>query len=275
MRNQRLIEWSYWPVSKSLMAWLRADSVLMEYARRGETLSAWEPYVWEFSSVVTGLIVVWLVIQFDRRYPLNSANSGRNLIAHALFSVAASLIHVVGMVLLRHGAYALMNSRYDFGDWPTELWYEYRKDAVSYVNILLIVYVYRFWSSRVIEEASPISEDENSSSASGERFLVRKMGKDFLLRASAIEWVEAAGNYMNLHANGRVYPLRETMNALQERLDPGKFARVHRSFMVNIDCVESIQPSESGDGTIRLRSGDEIRLSRRYRDDLLDRVRGG
>ena len=275
VRHQRLLEWSYWPISKSLMAWLRADSVLMEYARRGQALAQWEPYVWEFSSVITGLVAVWLIVLFDRRFSLNSERAGRNLLAHALFSIPVSLVHVVGMVLVRKVTYSALGGTYDFGDWSTELWYEYRKDAVSYINVLLILYIYRFWSTRILQEASPISDNDQTTSAPCERFLVRKMGKDFLLRSSSIEWVEAAGNYMNLHANGRVYPIRQTMSALQESLDTSRFARVHRSFMVNLDFVESIQPADSGDGTIRLTTGEEIRLSRRYRDEIVDKVQTG
>ena len=100
------------------------------------------------------------------------------------------------MVLLRKGIYTAMGSTYDFGNWPLELWYEYRKDAMTYVGILLTLYVYRYLSSRLISEAQPIDEGEAAPAEGSwaERFLVRKFGRDFLLRADQVEWVEAAGN---------------------------------------------------------------------------------
>lgn len=101
-----------------------------------------------------------------------------------------------------------------------------------------------------------------------ERFLVRKLGKDFLLPAAEIEWIQAWGNYVNLHVRGHDYPLRSTMAAIERRLDGQRFVRVHRSHIVNLDFVQSIVPLESGDARAMLTTGGEIPVSRRYRDAL-------
>lgn len=97
---------------------------------------------------------------------------------------------------------------------------------------------------------------------------MRKLGKEFLLSANEVEWLQASGNYMNLHVRGRAYPLRSTMAVIATQLDPAKFVRVHRSHIVNLDCVAEIQPLDTGDARIVMRDGSEIPCSRRHRDAL-------
>jgi Response regulator of the LytR/AlgR family len=104
-----------------------------------------------------------------------------------------------------------------------------------------------------------------------ERFLVRKLGRDFLVNAREIEWLQASGNYVNLHVRGRDYPLRTTMAAIKDRLDPVRFVRVHRSYFVNLDYLAEIEPLETGDARLILRDGARVPCSRRYRTPLRER----
>jgi DNA-binding LytR/AlgR family response regulator len=108
-----------------------------------------------------------------------------------------------------------------------------------------------------------------------ERFLVRKLGKEFLVAANDIEWLQASGNYVNLRVRGHDYPLRSTMAALEPRLDPARFVRVHRSYMVHLDRIAEIQPQESGDARLLMRDGSRIPCSRRYRPALRGVAAGG
>ena len=269
LKYRRAIEWSYFPVMWSVGALISATSVWMEYQRRGEPLPLWEPLTWEYSSLVVGLLCVWLVVRFDRRFSLLDPKIGAHTLAHLAFTLVYTAIHVPGMVMIRHAVYGLAGRTYDFGDWGFELLYEYRKDFATYFGVLVTLYVYRFLSSRLIGEASPIQDGEaTDADPRTERLLIKKLGKEFLLRAEQIEWVEAAGNYMNLHAAGAVYPLRETLTGLLSRLDPDRFVRVHRSYIVNIDQIAEILPQDNGDGLIRMQDGAELRLSRRYREAL-------
>ena len=89
-----------------------------------------------------------------------------------------------------------------------------------------------------------------------------------LVAAHDIEFLEAAENYVNLHVRGRVYPLRSTMTAIQDRLDPARFARVHRSYIVNLDFLDQIEPLDTGDARLLLKNGSRIPCSRRYRSAL-------
>jgi DNA-binding LytR/AlgR family response regulator len=98
--------------------------------------------------------------------------------------------------------------------------------------------------------------------------LVKKLGKEFLLPAAEVEWLQAWGNYVNLRVRGRDYPLRSTMAEIETRLNPQRFVRVHRSYIVNLDCVEVIEPLDSGDARAKMRDGGMLPVSRRYRENL-------
>ncbi len=105
-----------------------------------------------------------------------------------------------------------------------------------------------------------------------ERFLIRKLGREFLVAANDIEWLQAAGNYVNLRVRGHDYPLRSTIAGIESRLDPRLFARIHRSYVVALDHVVSIEPLDTGDARVHLRDGTTLPCSRRYRQDLRART---
>ncbi len=268
-RYQRRWEIAYWLVHASIVVLLNATSVVMEYQRRGEALPIWQPFVWEASSQLMILALLPLIILADRRWPIRMGVLRRHLLIHIGCSVVFSLAHVSGMVALRHAAYAFSNDKYDFGRWAVEMVYEYRKDFFAYVSILVTINVYRYIVSQLRGEATVIAEGEDAPAPTyPERLLVKKLGKEFIVKVQDIDWIEAAGNYMNLHIDNRIYPLRETMAGLEKLLDAKQFARIHRSQMVNLDRVREIQALESGDYKVTLHSGQELSLSRRYRDRL-------
>lgn len=104
------------------------------------------------------------------------------------------------------------------------------------------------------------------SVASVERLLVKKLGKEFIIKVSDVEWLESSGNYVNLYINDRAYPLRATLGKLSEQLENRGFCRIHRSYAVRLDAIESITPLSSGDGEVKLLSGKVLNISRRYKE---------
>jgi two-component system LytT family response regulator len=86
------------------------------------------------------------------------------------------------------------------------------------------------------------------------------------VNVASIDWIDAAGDYMCVHAEGRTYVLRETMKSLESILDPKVFQRVHRSTIVNIGRVRRLRPHTYGEYFLTLEDGQEIKLSRSYRD---------
>jgi two-component system LytT family response regulator len=102
-----------------------------------------------------------------------------------------------------------------------------------------------------------------------DRFLVRGNDRFYFVRAESVDWIEAAGNYVRLHADGLTHLVRQTMKRLEQELDPELFVRIHRSAIVNIDRVAEIRPLFSGEYLVQLKSGVELTLSKSYRDRLL------
>ena len=96
-----------------------------------------------------------------------------------------------------------------------------------------------------------------------------RSGRETLrLDVDTIDWIDAAGDYMCLHAGGQTHVLRATMKELEDMLDPSVFQRVHRSTIVNLARVRSLRPHVNGECFLRLQSGQEIKLSRSFRDKV-------
>lgn len=259
----------FWFIIGLLQTFVGTVSVITDYQRLGLPQQWWKPLVWSLSSQLTGILLIFSIVWFDLKLKSNSVNLTKSVAAHVGFSMVYSLIHVVSMVLLRKLSYWLMGEHYDFGDWSQELVYEYTKDAYSYVWIIVIIYAYRFITARLRGEAKVLITGEDSPDPERpERLLVKKIGKEFMIKVEDIDWIEASGNYMNLHLKQRVYPLRETMANLERKLDPRQFVRIHRSTMVNLDRIGEITPLESGDFDVSISTGIVLRLSRRYRDNI-------
>ena len=107
-----------------------------------------------------------------------------------------------------------------------------------------------------------------------DRLVVKTSGRVIFLKAGDVDWIDAAGNYVKIHTGGETHQLRETMSRLEDRLDPEKFLRIHRSTIVNIERIRELQQQFHGDYLVVLKNGQRLTLSRSYRDriqELLDR----
>jgi len=113
-----------------------------------------------------------------------------------------------------------------------------------------------------------LAQVEAQPPRSRERLMLRSDGRLYFVRIDDIDWVEAAGNYVKLHVGRDTHLMRETMSGIEKMLDPSRFLRIHRSAIVNLDRVREMQPWFSGEYTVILRDGTQLRLSRVYRDRL-------
>ena len=269
---RRTLEAAFWIAVFALQAGFNSVTTLDDLARAGLRHEPWQPVVWEFSSNLVLLVLVPALIAFERRFPVRTDTMPRSLWIHAAASVAFSLLHVAAMVALREAAYGSFGARYDFGDWPVRWFFEYLKDVRTYVLMLGAILVYRFVMLRLQGEARLLDAPEDGPAGEPverpQRFLVKKLRKEFLVAANDIEWLLAQGNYVALHVRGHDYLLRSTMAAIEARLDPARFARVHRSYVVNLDLVAEIEPLDSGDARIVLKDGTRLPCSRTYRNAL-------
>jgi two-component system, LytTR family, response regulator len=107
------------------------------------------------------------------------------------------------------------------------------------------------------------------------RVAVALRGRTILLDVMTIDWVQAADNYVTLHAGGREYLVRDTLAALERQLDPDRFARIHRSTIVNLDRIAQLEPATHGDGIVQLHDGTRLVITRTWRDRVVRALKPG
>lgn len=271
-RNERRNAALLWIVIVAVQTAANIAIIRADQARIQLDYPFWSVAVAEISSALMLLALVPALLAFDRRVPLSDrARSARNLLAHLAFSVPWSAAHVAGMVALRKLAWSVQGGTYTFDPWLAEFGYEYLKDVRTYFALLALIYLYRFVLRRLQGEAKFIPE-QNPGPEPADRFLVKMLGKEFLVRIDDIDWIEAAGNYVSLHVGSSCYMLRETMTGIEKRLAGHGFVRVHRSAILRLDRVDHIEPFDSGDARAHLRSGHSVPVSRGYRQELKARL---
>lgn len=274
LRHRRYFEIAFWLLLSVGNTVANSITVTMDLEAMRIGFERWEPWTWEATSALLWLLLIPAIAAFDRRAPLERGALRRSVPLHVAATLAVSLLHVAGMMLLREGVYAAHGMAYAHRPWLETVGYEYLKDARSYASILATLYLYRFVLRRWQGEAAFLGEGREDAPPAPvtDRFLVKKLGREFLVRVDDIDWIEAAGNYVTLHVGDRLYPLRETMAGIERRLDGRRFARVHRSAIVHLDRVQQIEPFDTGDARAHLRSGAAVPVSRRYRQALKDRL---
>jgi len=248
---------------------LATSRIMEEVASGSEELpfETWEPFLWEISSAVTILL---LVVPIKKLLDLGlltwqkPVRSGFGLLAASL---VFSFCHVIAMVMIRELVYWFAGSNYEFGSVVFGLIYEYRKDLLTFVIIVAVIYSYRFIVARLNGEASLI-EYLGNKPKSTDRILIKKLGKEFIVKVDDVDWLEASGNYVNLHVGERIYPTRNTISALIATIEHKGFCRIQRSFGVNLDRIESIQILDSGSAELTLLDGTVLPVSRRYKECL-------
>lgn len=272
LQIRRPIEIGFWLVFFCIIFVSETMVAIMDSYRYGADTNSWEIASWEGTSIIVLLLLIPLIVYLDSRIPWRWSNLKVAVPAHVLFSLIFSILHVGMMVGMRKLIYFLNDSYYDFGSIFEQFFYEYLKDARAYAIILAIIYLYRHIVLRLQGEASllEVSETSNQNDSQSDRILVKKLGREFLIKVIDIEHIEAAGNYVNLHINKRVYPLRETLTKIQQRLDDATFKRIHRSHIINLNLVAEIKPLESGDAQVLLSSGRVIPMSRTYRNPFIE-----
>ncbi|MBM4188950.1 MAG: hypothetical protein FJ206_16745 [Gemmatimonadetes bacterium] len=107
-----------------------------------------------------------------------------------------------------------------------------------------------------------------------QRFLVREGETVRTVELEAVEWIESQGDGVALHAAGREHPVRLTMQAIAQRLDPDRFLRIHRSTIVRLDRIARVEPVVAGEDVITLVSGASVRIGKTYRESVRSVLQG-
>ncbi|WP_053982288.1 LytR/AlgR family response regulator transcription factor [Marinagarivorans algicola] len=274
-----------------LNALVLASSIVMEVQRTHTEppFALWEPFIWQFTSAIAVLLLIPLIHAYLNKRPLSWLTPIRSVVIFLVLAIIFSIAHVGLMVGMRKLVYLYQGRSYIFGSLAFEFIYELRKDILTFATLLIISYGYHFIVSRLMNEAETIKEvaeeeptatnpetTQNKATdqavTSRDRLLVKKLGKEFIVRLEDVEWMEASGNYINLHIGQRIYPIRKTLSAFTLEIANKGFCRIHRSHSINLDRIDSIISLPSGDGEVTLNSGKVLPISRRYKDELKCRL---
>ena len=253
-------------------------SVANDLVRRGVRVDPAAPWIWELSSAASLLVCFWVLLIGDPALRARVHSAWARLGVYAAASAVFCIAHVAMMVALRHLAYRLAGWNYDFGPWGDGLWYEYRKDVLTFVAMLVGIAVWRRLAVRT--PATPVAPAELPAMPSSAEpgapptFLVRTPQGDLLVRADEIDWVEAQGNYVALHVQGQVRLMRQTLAEMQTRLAAHGFIRTHRRALVNRERMQAILTPDLGEPGVRLSSGQVAPLSESRRSEVLRLVLG-
>lgn len=230
-------------------------TVAQDRARGGHPVPLWEPLIWEASSGLVLAAMLPAALWFARRHlpqaPPRFAWLGWQVPAALLFS----LIHVVAMGGVRWAAYSAIGAWYDplgpLGDWP----YELRKDLLVYAGIVV---GYAIWRGPLL---GPVAAPREGA----DPIEVRDGARRLFVPIEDILWVEAAGNYVELHRRSSPVLHRAPLSQMERRLAEAGFVRIHRSRLVRRDAIAAVETKPSGDFTVRLVTGEMLAGSRRFR----------
>jgi len=114
---------------------------------------------------------------------------------------------------------------------------------------------------------------EGEGGSARERLVVRDGERTIVLPLADVSWVEASGNHVLLHVGSQVHRVRDTLTNVEARLDPARFARIHRRFIVALAAIRELRPWSGGDQVLVLRDGAKLPVSRNYRSALAARLR--
>jgi two-component system LytT family response regulator len=100
------------------------------------------------------------------------------------------------------------------------------------------------------------------------RIVIKEPERVSFLEVAEVDWIGAHGNYVQVHSRGKLHLVRDTLDGMEQKLDPAKFIRLRRSAIVNVDQIKELHPLFNGEYTIVLKDGYELTSSRRYRRNL-------
>lgn len=216
----------------------------------------------QVTSAFAVLIMIPFLVHWLKLFPLSLQKWPRVVIGHTIGSMFFAFGHFVLMVGMRIPWYAFNGRSYVWREpFANNLIVEYQKDIKIYIGFVVLLSAYRYYRGAAAAKSQPYAD----------RLVVQTGSGNSVLHLDDIDYVEAARNYVAVHAGGREYIVRDTLTNLSRRLSAGPFERTHRSYLVNLDKIREIKTADSGTRII-LTTGAEVPLSRTYREGLAQKL---
>jgi len=236
-----------------------------------------------------GYIIGWLVcgyswgiltvpvLRFLRRFSLERLGWSKLMLWHIPAAIVFSLLQL--------GIYVLIATTL-FGGPGNGIWEFYKLIVVKEFQSSFLVYfaiifasiaykrLFGLESSSSSESVEPAVIVADNAHQNGNRpaFLsrisIKENGRISLVDTDSVDWVESYGNYVLIHTPDRRYIYRETMAAMEKKLDPAAFVRIRRSTMVRIDRIKELRPVLNGEFDVVLKNDKVLTSTRRYRKNL-------
>jgi hypothetical protein len=224
-----------------------------------------------------GAAVAPLVMALDRRFPLNALRPWRHAAIHMAAALLLALLLVLVSCLLAAWVFegrmlpTAQTLRAQLGsNWALLAF------AIGGLDVLLHTWPQSSRPSNPesaslpAQSTTPLRADVHVAHALTEIAITHR-GNPASLPLADVDWIETQGNYVGLHAGASVHLIRSTLQGLESQLDPEKFVRTHRCHIVALDRIVRVKPLANGDAHLALRDGQNLRLSRNYRDAFLAR----
>ena len=232
----------------------------------GDSEFLWLPTTIEFvinyySWVGIAAFVVWL----GRTYRLQGGKWLATLTVHIAASVVFAVLHLGIIAMTLKSVKPLALPRYDLLDtfaWAALQLFHF--ECLMYWVVLGLSYGFEHYVEKQTSQPQP--------SPYLTRLSLKNNGHIRLLPTSQIDWLEAADNYINIHAGRSSFMLREKMHVIEDRLDPHQFQRIHRSAIVNVGRIKALVRGENGNYMIVLNDGQSLPVSRRRREQIQNSI---
>lgn len=244
--------------------------IALEPGNVARAIEAGAPLVWDreviriLGASMLGALATPAAAALMRRFPIEGSAVRRHLAMHGASAIMVAFLLIVASCLLAPIA-QVGDTRPFLTALPDHLASNWLLLAFSFAGLTAVLHATGFLR-RVEREQSAGGIAADATPGSLTQVRIKTRGHVEVVDLGAVDWVEAQGNYVALHCGKSVHLLRETLSAFEAKLDPAKFARVHRSRLVAIARIAAITPLGNGDGNIRLIDGTELRLSRGFRE---------
>ncbi|WP_372529328.1 LytTR family DNA-binding domain-containing protein [Parvularcula marina] len=242
-------------------------SYATELDRAGGGSPVTKVMLWEFSSIFVILALFPLVRWIVSQGTPGQHDWKRLVLFHVPGVIVYSGLHIFFFVILRKIGHALFwGEPYIFTDNPLrELTYEFRKDVMTYALIVVFIVL-----ARQFEQMRADLATARRDAAATRQLSVKSGGRTLYVTIEDILTANSSGNYVELKTSVRTVTIRTTLSALSDQVAAagGEAVRVHRSWLVNPKAMVELKPTGSGDAVAVMKNGDEVPVSRRFRDRL-------